>query len=219
MRRVSESETVDLLRQLGAIQQGHFIGKADGHLSAYVSKEVPTRHPNRLRILAEGIAWSVRSERIEVIVAPPMGALGLGIMVAEELGAEYAYLELVDPSDPDSKLEIKRLPFQEAVRGHRVGIVEDIVTTGQTSRKSIRATQAAGGEVVWLACIWSRSGATAESLGVPAFYPLVDRLLEDFAEEECRARGLCAREVPINLKPGHGADYQALHPDYAGGYV
>lgn len=219
MRKVTEEEAVELLESLGAVLTGHFIGTQGKHLSAYVSKEVITRYPHHLRTLAKGLAMLASHYGVDVVVAPPMGALSLGTMVAEELQVEYAYLEPVNPSDRESKLTVKRLPFQEAVEGRRVGIVEDIIVSGKTSGRSIRGVRANGGKVAWLGCIWNRSESTARSLKVARLIALVNRRLDELTRSECEKHGLCYHRVPINRKPGHGWEHELLDPGYPGGYV
>ncbi len=231
IRQVTQEEAEAILAHLEAVRVGHFIGTSGRHLAGYVSKDVPIRFPRHQRRLAEGITWLVKDVPVDVVVAPPMGALCLGAAVAEELGCEYAFLEEVyeeaklhdQPTSLDrpflvkaDRLVFKRPTFQEAVRDRHVGIVEDVFTSGKTTLQTIAAVRAAGGIVVWVTGLYNRGGITAESLGVDLFRPLVTRQLGDWSEGAC---DLCEQLVPINLSPGHGTGYQSAHPNYVGGYV
>lgn len=217
MRYVLEQEAVALLDRLGVIREGHFVGTSGRHLSTYVQKDVLTRNPQGLRTFAEGIAYVIgyRLIGINTIVAPPMGALGLGIMVAEELRVEYAYPEKVG----SGQLEIKRSTFKEAVNRRRVGVVEDVFTTGKTTLETIAAVRAAGGQVIIVAGIYNRGGLTADDLGVEHFGALVNRKLSDWSPEECVLTGPCSQKAPIVTDIGSGAKFQAEHSDYSGGFI
>lgn len=210
---LTQTRALQILDYMKAVQLGHFVGTSDKHLAGFVSKDVPTRYPHVLRTLASGIAYMAGLSRpgARVVVAPPLGALALGVMVAEELGCEYAFLEKVD-----GVLVVKRPTFLEAVAGYPVGIVEDVITTAKTTKRSIAAVTAAGGQIAWVACLFNRGGVTAADLGVPRFNPLIDHKLEDWEPDSCV---LCEKLVPINLSPGHGAKFQATHPGYMGGFV
>lgn len=223
IEHLSEEGAVQLLEQLGAVQQGHIIGTSGAHLDAYVAKDVPTRYPGRLRDLIGGIAYIVTGASeldVDVVVAAPMGALLGGGQLAEELDAEYAFLEEVgDEEDGGKKLAVKRQVFIDAVRGRRVGIFEDIVNTRKTAAKSIAAVRAVEGEVAWVSCLWNRGGAAAADLDVPFLLPLVDRKLSKWDTYElCRADGPCSRQEPVRTDLGHPGKFFAIDPNYPGGF-
>jgi orotate phosphoribosyltransferase len=190
-----------------AVREGHFVGTSGKHLSAYVQKDVPTTYPRKLRVLAEGIAQMVHLLRPNLVVAPPMGALLLGGMVAEELAVRYIYLEKTD-----GELGVLRSYFRQLAGDAQVCIVEDIITTGKTSRSSIHAIREAGGEVVCVTALFNRSDETAESLKVPNLRPLISKPLPDWPDKErCE---LCRAGVPIVLDVGHGEQFRKGNPDF-----
>ncbi len=209
MRRyVTEGEAEDILTRLGAVLVGdfHFVGKTGDHLGAYVSKEVPTSHPRELRVLADGIAWQLEDYGIEAIASPELGAIGLGIMVAEELGIDFA---IVEKADAD-QMVVRRPAFRSVVANRRIAVVEDVVTKGTSTRQSTTAVVRAGGEVIAVAAIYSRSGQTEQSLMVPYLFPLVDRQLVDYPWDRCE---YCERGVPIVTNVGHGQKFREEHPE------
>lgn len=214
MRPVPQNEAEAILNRLGAVRAGffHFVGKAGDHLGAYVQKEVPTSLPRDLRVLAGGIAWNISDLDVEVVASPELGAIGLGLMVAEELGVGFAIIEKVDAET----MEVKRPAFINAVKGKRVAIVEDVVTKGESTRQAVEAITRAGGTVVVVAALYNRSGQTAQSLKVLGFIPLIDRRLEDFPWDDCNH---CRNGLPIVLNIGHGADFREARPEVNVGYI
>ncbi len=211
-------QAIQALEEMGAVRLGHFIGTAGPHLDAYVAKDVPTLYPVKLRGLIRRLQFKIArtgdAAAVDVVVAAPMGALGGGIMLAEELRAMYVYLE-----EAGDELEVKRQLFIEAVQGKRVGMFEDIVNTGKTLRKTIAAVRAAGGEVVWVACLWNRAGLGAQDFDIPAFYPLVNKKLskwDDYAA--CKVDGPCSRNEPVRTDFGHPEKFPEL-ATYPGGTV
>jgi orotate phosphoribosyltransferase len=212
MKEVTEQEALELLDQLDAVWEGHFIGAKMKHLSAYVQKDVPTTYPRELRTFAQGVAWLVRDLPIDVIASPELGAIVLGAMVAEELDARFVIIQ-----KSDGGMRIDRAAFREAVQGKQVGIVEDIITHGDTSRSSIASVVEADAEFVFLSGLFNRSGQTAELLGVEHFRPLVNRKLQDWPDKQsCE---LCANRVPIVLDVGHAEEFRAKNPDFDIEYV
>lgn len=212
MREVSQQEALKLLDRLDAVWQGHFIGVGLKHLSGYVQKDVPTTHPKELRIFAEGIAHLVQDLSVDVIASPELGAILLGGFVAEELGVRFVIIQKAG-----DEMEVGRAAFKELVKGKRVGIVEDIIVHGHTSRRSVKAVTEAGGEVVWLSGLFNRSEETGESLGVKHFRPLISLRLEDWKDKEsCR---LCAERQPIVIDVGHAEEFRAKNPDFDIQYV
>ena len=213
MRQVSQEEAVALLDELNAVWEGHFIGAELKHLSGYVQKDVPTTYPVQLRTFAEGIAWLVRDIPVDVIASPELGAIALGSRVAEELGVRFVIIEKAGLKGMD----IGRTTFIEAVRGQRVGLVEDIVSRGKTSRDSRAAVEATGGAVAYATALYSRSGETAETLQVPVFRPLVNRMLQDWPDQySCQ---LCRDGVPIVLDVGHAREFKEKNPEFEIEYI
>ena len=213
MKHVSEDEALVLLDKLDAVWQGHFIGVGLKHLSGYVQKDVPTTYPRELRRFAEGIAWLVQDLPVDVIASPELGAILLGGFVAEELGARFVVIQ----KKSDEAMEIGRLTFKQTVEGKRVGIVEDIIVHGHTSRRSVKAVKEAGGEVVFLSGLFNRSLETPASLGIRHFRPLISMQLQDWRNKEtCR---LCAERQPIVIDVGHAQEFRAQNPDFDIGYV
>jgi orotate phosphoribosyltransferase len=123
----------------------------------------PARASRLASALAHSLPLEVRS-RVALVVSPAMGGIIIGHEMGRSLGLEAIFLER-----PSGTFELRRGFRIEA--GRKVLLVEDVVTTGLSSREAIKAVAAAGGEVVAAAALVDRSNGLAD-LGVP-FFPLV----------------------------------------------
>jgi orotate phosphoribosyltransferase len=149
-------------------------------------------NPARAARIAQGVVAAMPADllaRIDVVVSPAMGGIIIGHEVARVLGKDALFLER-----PEGTFHLRR-GFALAP-GARVLMVEDVVTTGLSSREAIAAVAREGGEVIAECAIIDRSAGTAD-LGVP-FYPLTAFDFPTFAEDEVPAP-LAA--IPIT-KPG-----------------
>ena len=114
--------------------------------------------------------------------------------------AVYAEEEI----DEQGKRRVFRRGYDDLVRGRRVLVVEDILTTGGSVRMVVDAVQQAGGTVVGVGALCNRGAITAEQLHAPRLYALSDIPLESWAAEECP---LCRSGVPVNTRIGKGAAF------------
>ncbi len=219
---LSQQDALRLLDEAGVIRQGHFIGQMGGHLSTYLDKDQASAKPRVLRQLASGLAFFIKYRLGNlsdvVVVGAPMGALGLAIMVAEELDCEYCFLDKPEFDHP-RKVQAKRALTRKMLNGRRIVLVEDILTTGDTAKDGVIEITTEGGTVLTVACLANRGQVTSEAIGAPMIIALVDKTLPNFSEGECRAHGMCAAGVPINLSPGHGSDLRAKGYESPGGWI
>jgi orotate phosphoribosyltransferase len=148
----------------------------------------PDRAGRLARALAQKLPRDLRAA-IDVVVSPAMGGLIIGHEMGRALGKDALFLER-----PDGTFELRRGFRLEP--GARVLMVEDVVTTGLSSREAIAAVAREGGEVIAEAALVDRSHGSAD-LGVP-FYPLIDINFPSYAEDEVPPE-LAA--VPVT-KPG-----------------
>jgi orotate phosphoribosyltransferase len=145
---------IDLLQASGALQSGHFLLSSGRHSGEYVQCALALRRPadaERLGIvLAETIAASVNAE-LDCVVSPPLGGLLIGYEVARRLGLPFLFPERCD----DGCLALRRGFRLEP--GSRVCVVEDVVTTGRTTREVIDLAREAGARPTALGAIIDRS--------------------------------------------------------------
>jgi len=152
---------LDEFRASGALREGHFVLSSGLHSPVFLQKNLVFAQPDRCerlcRALAEKIVATVG--RPEVCISPAVGGIIPGYETARHLGVQSFYVER-----EGGAFKLRRGFHVEP--GAKVVMVEDIVTTGLSSRECIEAIRAAGGDVVAAACIVDRSGGKAD-VGVP----------------------------------------------------
>jgi orotate phosphoribosyltransferase len=184
-----------LFEETGAYLRGHFRLTSGLHSGEYLQCAKVLAHPEfaeRLgRALSEKIKPLTGRAPIDVVVAPAMGGIIIGHEVARALGARSLFTE----RDAASNAMTLRRGFEIAA-GERALVIEDVITTGGSTKEVVNAIAAAGAEVVAAGSIIDRSGGRAE-VGVPR---VALETLEAVAyqPEECP---LCREGVPL-VKPG-----------------
>lgn len=154
-------EVMEEFRAVGALREGHFVLSSGLHSPVFLQKNLVFAHPERCERLCTALAERVRAEigEIDIVVSPAMGGVIPGYETARQLGVPALYVERVEGS-----FALRRGFTLEP--GQRVLMVEDIVTTGLSSRECISAIREAGGNVVAAACVVDRSGGKVD-VGVP----------------------------------------------------
>ncbi len=154
-------EVMDEFRAVGALREGHFVLSSGLHSPVFLQKNLVFAHPERCERLCRALADKVRAEvgEVDIVVSPAMGGVIPGYETARQLGVPALYVERADGTF------VLRRGFQ-LEPGQRVLMVEDIVTTGLSSRECIEAIRATGGNVVAAACVVDRSGGEVD-IGVP----------------------------------------------------
>jgi orotate phosphoribosyltransferase len=164
---MTEEEVLAEFRAAGALLEGHFILSSGLHSPRYLQCARVLMDPMRASRLAGALAASIPRElrsRIGIVVSPAMGGVIIGHEMGRALGVEALFVER-----PQGTFELRRGFRLEP--GQKVLLVEDVVTTGLSSREAILAIEEAGGEVIAAASLVDRSGGAAD-LGLP-FFPLV----------------------------------------------
>lgn len=167
-------------------------------------------YPNIVRSACVGLLERSESLRVDVVVSPSVGEVVIAQHFARRLSdvvspatlAVYAENEN-DPTDVAFRIPEEFLPL---IRGKRILVLEDVLTTGTSARAIVDLTRQAGGDIVGLGALCNRGGLTAERLDVPRFEALVTLQLEAFEESECP---LCKKDIPVNTKVGKGREFLA----------
>lgn len=192
---MKDADVLALFRSCGALLEGHFCLSSGRHSAHYLQCARvlmnSTRAGEIARAMAANLPRDVRAA-IDIVVSPAMGGVIIGHEVGRALDKDAVFLER-----PDGTFHLRR-GFALA-RGAKVLMVEDVVTTGLSSREAIAAIAGEGGEVVAEVAMVDRSGGAAD-LGVP-FYPLVALNFPTYAEGDV-PEDLAA--IPIT-KPGSRA--------------
>ncbi|WCM26094.1 orotate phosphoribosyltransferase [Sphingomonas sp. QA11] len=164
---MTDDEILAEFRAADALLEGHFILSSGLRSSRYLQCARVLMDPARGARLSTELATRIPTElrsRIDVVVSPAMGGVIAGHEMARALGVEAMFLER-----PDGVFELRR-GFRLSP-GAKVLMMEDVVTTGLSSREAIAAIGRAGGETIAAASLVDRSSETAD-LGVP-FFPLI----------------------------------------------
>ena len=186
---MTRDELLDLYRRSGALLDGHFRLTSGVHSPGYLQCALVLQHPQHAEALGRAIADRTRELRPSVVLSPALGGVVIGHEVARALGARALFAER-----QDGALTLRR----GFVIGEtdRVLVVEDVMTTGGSTRETIEVAKAAGGQVVGTASIVDRSGGTIR-FDVP-FASLLEIALPTYDAEQCP---LCAQGIPV-VKPG-----------------
>jgi len=185
----TRDELLDLFRKSGALLEGHFRLSSGLHSNGYLQSALVLQHPKSAGQLGQAIADKVREWRPTVVLSPALGGVVIGQEVGRALGVRALFAERQDGS-----LMLRRgFVLSES---DRVLVVEDVCTTGGSTRETMQVATAAGGHVVGAAAIVDRSGGTA-AFDVP-FASLLPIDLPTYAPDACP---LCAQGLPV-IKPG-----------------
>lgn len=159
---LSHEQVLAEFKAAGALLEGHFILSSGLHSANYLQCARVLMDPKRAARLCSELATQVRariSSRIDLVASPAMGGVVVGYEMGRQLGVPAIFFERVD-----GRLHLRRGFAIEP--GCNVLMVEDIVTTGLSSRECIVGIADEGGKTVGAACLINRSGGKAD-LGVP----------------------------------------------------
>ena len=158
---MTSDDVLDEFRAAGALREGHFVLSSGLHSPVFLQKNLVFMDGARCERLCRALAAKVTAQvgAVDAAISPAVGGIIPGYETARHLGVRSMYVER-----EGGEFRLRR-GFQ-VEPGERVVMVEDIVTTGLSSRECIAAIRAAGGDVVAAACIVDRSGGRAD-VGVP----------------------------------------------------
>jgi orotate phosphoribosyltransferase len=186
---MTRDELLDLFRRSGALLEGHFRLSSGLHSPGYLQCALVLSHPQHAELLGRAIAAAARDLRPTVVLSPALGGVVIGHEVGRALGIRAMFAER-----QDGELTLRR----GFVLGEtdRVLVIEDVLTTGGSTRETMQVATAAGGRVVGAGSIVDRSGG-AVKLDVP--YAALLRIdLPTYEPDKCP---LCAQGLSVS-KPG-----------------
>ena len=182
-------EVIDRFRRTGALLEGHFVLTSGLHSAQYLQCALVLQHPSEAEAFGRAIAERFAGQRVETVVAPAIGGIIIGWEVARALGVRSIWTER-----EAGEMTLRR---GFTVRpGEKILVVEDVITTGGSTRETIETLRAAGALVVGAASIIDRSGGRAD-VGVPRV-ALATLEVPAVAPDACPQ---CAAGVPA-VKPG-----------------
>ena len=184
------SDTVlDVFRRLGALHEGHFRLTSGLHSPGYLQCALVLQYPREAEGLGTALAARTSALGTDVVLSPALGGIVIGQEVGRALGVRAIFAERQEGS-----LSLRR--GFSLLPSDRVLVVEDVVTTGGSTRETIEVARAAGAIVVGAASIIDRSGGN-QGLDVP-YHSLATVMFPTYQPDACP---LCAAGKPI-VKPG-----------------
>jgi orotate phosphoribosyltransferase len=187
---MKSEEILPLLENVGAVRHGHFVLSSGRHSETYVQCALVLAHPEHAEALGRALAARFRDIKIDAVVSMALGGLILGHEVARALGALAMFVE----READGRMALRRGFHIEP--GERILMIEDVWTTGKSTREGIDVVEAAGGRVVALGALIDRSSGSAE-WKVPA-YSLVEIAIPNHLPEDCPQ----CRAGSVAVRPG-----------------
>jgi len=184
---MTHDQILHILEKTGAlISEGHFQYTSGRHGKAYVNKDALYPHVDIASAVGRAFAERFTGDEIDVVVGPALGGIILSQWTAHHLSrlnqreVLSVYAEKVEDT-----LALKR-GYDKLVRGKKVLVVEDVVTTGSSVDKTMTAIRNAGGHVFGVAVICNRGGLTLADLkDVTALYDLAKLPLDSWAPQDC----------------------------------
>jgi orotate phosphoribosyltransferase len=190
MNKSLQSENIlRKFRETGALLEGHFVLSSGLHSTVYLQCALVLQHPQEAEDLGRSIAEHFQEKNVQTVAAPAIGGLIIGHEVARALGARFIWTER------ENGTMVLRRGFSVSP-GERVLVVEDVITTGGSTRETVAALAANGANVVGGASIIDRSSGQAE-VGVPRI-ALATLGVASVEPAVCEA---CKRGEPA-IKPG-----------------
>ena len=186
---MNAEQVIDQFRATGALLEGHFQLSSGLHSTVYLQCALVLQFPERAEAFGRAIAQRFQGQGIELVASPAIGGIVIGHEVARALGARFVWTER-----EAGQMTLRR-GFTIAP-GEKTLIVEDVITTGGSTRETIEAVRNAGADVVGAASIIDRSGGTAD-VGVPLTSLASLRVLS----VESSACDACKLGEPV-VKPG-----------------
>lgn len=177
---------VEAFQATGALLEGHFLYTSGRHGRQFLQAARVLQYPRHTEALCAAMAEAFRDDRVELVVGPATGGIVLAYETARRLQCRAAYTERDEAGGMALKRGISVLP------GARVLVVEDIITTGGSVKKSIAHLCSRGAQIVGVAALIDRSGG--EVSFNCRFSPLAVLRMESWPVESCP---LCAQGRPL----------------------
>jgi len=186
---LTRDELLDLFRRCGALLEGHFRLTSGLHSSGYLQSALVLQHPEHAEMLGGALAERARLLRPTVVLSPALGGIVIGQEVGHALGVRAIFAER-----QDGVLMLRRgFSLSDS---DRVVVVEDVLTTGGSTRETMQVATASGAQVVGAMSIVDRSGGAAD-FDVP-FHVLLAITFPTYEPAQCP---LCVQGLAV-IKPG-----------------
>ena len=186
---MTENEILNIFREHSALLEGHFILSSGLHSDRYIQCALVLQHPRVAEKLCSELARKLQHLGVQVVAAPALGGVLVAHEVARALGVRALFTER-----QDGVMTLRRGFRLEP--GEPSLVVEDVITTGLSTRETIKCVEEAGGKVVGVGSLIDRSGGAADP-GLPKA-SLVTLSVQNYKPQDCP---LCKSGIPA-VKPG-----------------
>jgi len=183
---MTSEEVLDLFRQSGALIEGHFVYASGRHGRYFLQAARILQYPETTEKLCTAIADRFRDDNIQLVVGPATGGIILAYETARQLGCRAAFTEKEGPEAMAMKRGFK------LERGTRTLIVEDVVTTGGSVKKSVAHLRARKADIAGVAVLADRSKGEAQF--DVRYEPLATIQMDSWEPSECL---LCEAQIPL----------------------
>lgn len=186
---MNEKDVLEIFHEKHALLTGHFKLSSGLHSQNYLQCALVLQYPDIAEKMAKEIAKKFSKEKVDFVIGPALGGVTLAYEVARALKVRGLFTERQEG------VMVLRRGFK-INPGERALVVEDVITTGGSTKEVVGLVKAAGGSVVGVASIIDRSAEPVD-FGVP-FAALARIKVETYKEADCP---LCKMNIPIT-KPG-----------------
>lgn len=210
---MNQKQIMDIFTDTHALIEGsHFVYTSGRHGSAYFNKDAIYPHTDKIADLCyELVSNLIQKEKVfdvDVVIGPALGGIILSQWAAYHLGQIRMrdVLAVYAEKDESGAFVIKR-GYDELIKGKKVLLVEDVLTTGGSVKKVVEAVRSLDGQILGVGALCNRGKVTAADIGdVPVLLSLINIQMKAWASEECP---LCKQNVPINTDVGKGRQFLA----------
>jgi orotate phosphoribosyltransferase len=182
-------QVLEKFRATGALLEGHFLLSSGLHSGTYLQCALVLQYPEEAAVFGRAIAGHFQGQNVQLVASPAIGGIVIGHEVARALGARFIWTER-----QDGAMTLRR-GFSVSP-DERTLVIEDVITTGGSTRETIETLRHNGAVVVAAASIIDRSGGQAD-VGVPRI-SLATLSVPAVEQRDCDA---CKRGEPV-VKPG-----------------
>ncbi len=174
---MKREEVQKIFEQAGAVRKGHFELSSGLHSSTYIQCALVLQYPNQAEILGRALSELFANLQVSCVVAPAMGGITIGYEVARALGVRSLWVE----RDRSGQMALRR--GWELKPGERVLVIEDVWTTGGSTRETIGVVEQEEGLVVAAGALIDRTGGAVE-WNVPA-RALLEMEVPSYEPDDC----------------------------------
>lgn len=173
---MNSDQILQHFQDTGALLEGHFLLSSGLHSPKYLQCALALQYPADAAKFGRMIAEQFVGKQIDTVASPAIGGLVIGYAVAAALNVRFIWTER-----QEGKMTVRR--GFTVKPGEKILVVEDVITTGGSTRECIAALEAYGADIVGAASIIDRSNGAAD-VGVPRV-ALVSLNVPTYTEEQC----------------------------------